>query len=477
MSRLLKSTATVASGEAVAYGVSFLRGVLLARLLSVENFGVAAFLLLLGTFFDLSSRTGFPQLVIRSDNSDRRDFIATLNVFQFGFACLAALLSILFIYLYGSINWSMDPKVGIFPLFFLVSLPLLKGLENLDFRRFPRKRRFFPIVLLEFLSQLASLACVYPSILIFGDYRAAIACIIVKYAVTTLGTHLLAEESYRWGFKWNYFTEVYSFCWPMFTNSLIMILVTQGDQLLVAKLFSSEVLGQFAAAASLVLVPANLLISSISSSFLPHLRQESTDQGRLLSSYLSVNSLFLVLTIGYLSVQILVIAPLTPILYGPAFSGASVFVVFLSMMTSIRMLRVPPAILSLTFGDSKNQLITNLIRFAFFGPTVLLVSRFNYALLIPLMAVLAEVVCFSSAVARASLSLKHRLPGSALSVVAVMLVGVTSAGLLHSSIFFDGLTARLFSGGVLAILLTGTFAMSIREVRSRLVSVIGRIIS
>lgn len=88
--RVLKGSAVLSAGEAAAYGCSFLRNMILARLLTKADYGVAAALSLVISMLEFTGKMAVSQLVVQDKEGDRPEFMATAHLVQFVVALVSA---------------------------------------------------------------------------------------------------------------------------------------------------------------------------------------------------------------------------------------------------------------------------------------------------------------------------------------------------------------------------------------------------
>lgn len=81
-------------GQVLSYGLSFARSVLLARLLTKADFGLAAMFGMTLSILEIAGRMSFGQQIIQSKDGDTESFQATSQAFQSVLVTFQALLLI-----------------------------------------------------------------------------------------------------------------------------------------------------------------------------------------------------------------------------------------------------------------------------------------------------------------------------------------------------------------------------------------------
>lgn len=352
----LRGSALLMAGEGIGYAASFVRNSLLARQLSKADFGIAATFALIILLFEFSAKMGVSQLVVRDGDGDEPEFIASAHVVLFvvGLAsalCIASAtgpLSILF-GLSGQ-RWAI---------LLLAAVPLMRGLEHLDARRFERQLRFAPSLLVETLPQVVTAMAAWPAAAWLGDYRAVLVLLLAKGAASCAGSHFVSRSPYRWRLNWNYVVRIGEFGWPLLINGFLMFGVLQGDQFLVASSYAMADLGPYAAAVALTMAPTFIFGRVFNSVMLPVLAKVQHDPVIFAQRYRKVLAVVTLFAVTAGVGAIVAGEALMLLVYGPKYAGAGVLLGWLSAANAFRNVRIAPALAALAKGDSRNQMISN----------------------------------------------------------------------------------------------------------------------
>ena len=267
--RLFRGAWVLTLGGVASFALSFLRNLILARLLSKADFGVAALFASALAMLESASRVPFGQQVVQAPAGDSRRFRDTAHTFQVGLALFGALLLAGFAAVGAGFFAKLDATWAIWA---LALVPVARGLENLDMFREQRRFNQTPGVLCEFVPQLVVTLAAWPLVLWLRDYRAVLCILVAKPLLGTIMTHLVAYEPYGLAWHRGYLRSMVRFGWPLQLNGLLMFASQQADQFLVAGLLSKEELASYALAFSLVSVPwvifvqpaASLMLSVLS---------------------------------------------------------------------------------------------------------------------------------------------------------------------------------------------------------------------
>jgi len=354
--KAVRGSFQLAFAEGVAAAASFVRNMILARMLTKADFGIAATFSLILTLIEFSAKLGVARFVVRDKEGNDPDFIAAAHLMQFAGAALSAAaiaaLAVPLSRLFGLPNQAAAIAL-------LALAPLLRGLEHLDVRRYERDLRFGPSLLVEAVPQVLITLAAWPVTAWFGDYRALLVLLLAKAFFCTIGTHVLKERPYRWQIHRAYISRMWRFGWPLIINGFLLFGVLHGDQLLVATFYSMADLGAYAAAATLNLAPTFFFGRVFNTVALPVLAGVQDDAAAFARRYrqvLAVMTLFAtVCSLG----MILGAEALMQLVYGAKYAGGGPLLAWLAAANGFRNLRIAPALAAIAKGDSENQMRSN----------------------------------------------------------------------------------------------------------------------
>lgn len=354
-------------GGIVGNGASFVRNMILARVLTKADFGIAATFSLVITLLEFSAKLGMARFVVQDKEGAEPGFISTAHLVQFTVAAVSAVLIVgsapLLAHMFGV------PGHGKM-LSALALVAVLRGLQHVDVRRYERDLRFGPSTLVEAVPQIVITLAAWPVAVWLGDFRAVLVLLITKEAASCLVSHLLAERPYRWHWHREYVVRMLRFGWPMLITGLLMFGVLQGDQFFVASFYTMTDLGPYAAAATLTMVPAFFFGRVFNSVALPLLAKVQEDQVAFQQCYQKI--LAVVVAFSAISTAGIVIGaePLMRMVYGAKYAGAGILLAWLAAANAFRNLRMAPSLAALAKGDSHNPMVANLCRLVSLPPAL-----------------------------------------------------------------------------------------------------------
>jgi O-antigen/teichoic acid export membrane protein len=339
--------------------LSLVRNVLVARLISVDDFGIASTFAIVVAFMEMTSNIALDRLIVQARDGEAPFFQATLQAVQAARGALGA--TILFL-----IAGQLAALFGIPEVKFayqtLAVIPLLRGLAHLDMFRLQRNMRFLPFVTVEFSAQFCCTVAAVVLALKFGDYRAMLYALLLQQVVYTATSYVVAKRAYCWAWDRSIVRRIVTFGWPLLINGLLMFGIFQGERIIIGSLIGMSTLGWFSTAFNLTLVAASILGTTLQSLFLPQLAQVQDDKSRFEQLYLvTVQAMLIVgviLTVGFA----LVGGPIFIGLYGEKYAAALPLLTVLAALQATRLARTGPSIVAMAKAETSNPLIANLLR-------------------------------------------------------------------------------------------------------------------
>ncbi|OWK32472.1 oligosaccharide flippase family protein [Sphingomonas mucosissima] len=356
---MLRSGAMVLVANVVDVAAVLIRNIILARLLPVEQFGLAATFSILMTMIETFQNVGLNRLVVQDARSDDPAFVGRLHGAQIAVGLVAAPLLAALAYPFALIMGTP----GMTAAYLLLALvPLANAFVNLETFRMQRQGRFGPQVLRSMLSQPVGLLAVFPAYWWLGDHRAALVAIIAQQSAAMLLTHVNVRPIFRIAFDRAVMRAVAAFGWPLIVNGLLMFAILNGDRIIVLHRFGPAALGWFSAVVMLTLTPANLIVKSLQTITLPALSRTAGEAGAFQRIYDGGSNATAVAALAAVLGSLLFGHVVIALLFGSKFMPAAAFLAPLACMNALRLLRAMPAIAAMAHGETRNPLYANLVR-------------------------------------------------------------------------------------------------------------------
>jgi O-antigen/teichoic acid export membrane protein len=370
--RAAKGGLWVGVGNVVVYAASFVRNMILARLLSKADFGIAATFGLVLTLMEFTAKIGIGRFVVQDKEGNEPGFIASAHLVQ---ACAAGISAVLIVagapvlaQWFGIVNHA-------WALMLLALVAVFRGLEHADVRRYERELRFAPSTAVDTIPQVIITLAAWPVAVWLGDFRAVLVLLLAKSGLGCVLSHFLGERPYRWAWHRERLARMLRFGWPLLVTGFLMFGVMQGDQFFVATFYTMSDLAPYAAAAALAYAPSFLFGGILSSILLPLLSRVQDDLPLLRRRYAQAVALVTLVSAVTNVGMIVGGEALMQLAYGSKYTGSGIILAWLSAGVAFRNLRVAPAIAALARGDSQNQMISNGWRVAALIPLLALALR------------------------------------------------------------------------------------------------------
>ena len=329
---MLRKALIIFSGNSASFALLFARNLIIARMISVADYGIAATFAMAMAVVEMASAFGLQQQIVQSKQGDDPRFQAALQAFQLmrGVAAAAALFA-----LSGPLARFMGIPEVIWAYQLLAVVPVLNALVHFDIHRLNRHMRFGPKILTGILPNFGSLLLIWPLAHLFGDWQIMLWAILAQAALMAVTSHLVAERPYRLVWDRTILAEAFRFGWPLLINAMLMFLVFQGDKLIVGNALGMEALAIFSMGVTLTLTPTLVMAASVQNLLLPRLSQvdRTTVAGRAHFDRLGRASL----QIGVLNGSVLV-------------------------LHALRLFKSSPGLVALACGHSSNSMISNMPR-------------------------------------------------------------------------------------------------------------------
>jgi O-antigen/teichoic acid export membrane protein len=357
--RLIRGGVWLTAGNALSAGASFLRNIAIARLVSVEDFGIVVLLSMTLSIVETVSNIAIDRLLVQAPDGDDAELQAAAHVLQVvrgllgGAVVYLLATSVAVLFKVPQVTWAFQV---------LALVPAIRSFSHLDTVRFQREMHYKPTFWVDAFPQAVSLAIAVPLAYWLRDYSAIVWTMLVQAMVQLTITHVLASRPYRWAWHPKMMRRILSFGWPLLANGLLMFAILQGDKAIIAIAFSPEVVGWYGAAFMLTMAPAMLVGSVIQSLLLPVLARYQTNLKEFSFRYEQVvqacMAVGLMTAIGFT-----IFGPeLLVMLFGSPYRQGTEVVILLGLTQGIRIAKAGQFIPSIALARTKDPLISNLAR-------------------------------------------------------------------------------------------------------------------
>jgi O-antigen/teichoic acid export membrane protein len=340
---------------------------ILARILTETDFGVAATFAMVVTFLEALSNFAADKIIVQAKEGQTLSFQATAQLLRVIRGLISGGLILL---LAGSVATQFNVPEAAWAFRSLALIPILAGLFHLDIERLQKEMDFGLYAMVYGGSNLLVTLLAYPLAIWFKDWRAMLFLLLLREFLLTIGTHVLAKRPYRFHWDRNIVKRIYKFGTPLILNSFLMALFLQGDRYLIGSAeknfpqsgLNLKDLGVYFAAISLVIAPVRVFGTLASNFLLPLLSEVQEDEKRFTHRYrlcsLPPALVGAIVAFGFGSVG----GPLVALVFGERYERAGDFVGLLALALAMRLLRVVPTIASMAKARTKELMFANIVR-------------------------------------------------------------------------------------------------------------------
>ena len=355
---MLSKVLLILSGNAGAALLTLLRNLLVTRLISVEDYGIAATFAVVMAMVEVVSAFGLQQQIIQSKTDDPK-WQAALQGFQVLRAAVSA--AILFIFAPQIAGFLGVPEVT-WAYQVLAIAPLMNGIVHLDIYRLNRNLVYKPMVLSQTLPALISLLMIFPLSWVFDDWQVMLWAVVAQWVLMAGISILVAERRYELRLERETIAGAVRFGWPLLINNVLLFAALNGEKMIVGREIGMESLAIFAMGFTLTLTPTLVVARSAQSFFLPQLSAvQDEDEAFQPLARTTIEANFLNGLITVLAI-ILVGGPFVMIVLGEKYAPLIPLLVWLAVLQALRTFKIGGATVGLARAQTENAMISNIPR-------------------------------------------------------------------------------------------------------------------
>lgn len=416
---MLKKAFMLVSGNAFGSALLLVRNLLIARLVSPEDYGIASTFAVAMSIVEMLSYLGLNQMIVVDRDGDDPHVQKAMQGFQLlrGVTSSLILLAIAIPYArflgVEHVAWAYQV---------IAFIPLVNGLQHFDMHRLKRHLNFRPWIMTQAIPPLVSVLALWPLALIYGDYRLMLVSLFIQSGAMVLLSHLTAERRYGLSFDFALIRRATVFGWPLLLNGILLFGVFNGERLIVGRELGMSQLAVFSMAITLTLTPTLVLAGATQSLFLPQLTA-ARDRNEAFRWY-GTAAVEAGLAIGVVLILGIVLlgGPVIHLLLGPKYAAILGILVPMAVMQAARVAKTGGSTVALAKERSGNAAAGNLIRVLSLPVSWLALIRTGDVMAVIYIALVAELagylVSIRLAARRTGLPLSPLVLPSALSTLA-----------------------------------------------------------
>ncbi len=356
---MLKSVLLLLSGNAFASLLLLVRNLVVARLISPEDYGIASTFAIAMAIVEITANLGLQQLIVQDKDGDDPKLQAGLQ----GFQVLRGAFSTVFLF---AIAQPLADFLGVPDVAWAYQIlsiqPLLLALYHFDMHRLRRQMRFMPSIMVDVMPALVSLLLVFPLVKIYDDYRLMLWALLAQAFVGLITSHWVAERKFELNLQRDIIKRSIGFGWPLFINGALLFVMMNGEKMVVGRELGMVPLAMFAMGFTLTLTPTLVVARSMQAFFLTQLSavQDSAEKFRPLSY--TTMEVSILNGIGLILAVVLIGEAFVEVLLGDKFAALVPLMIWFGILHGVRVFKTGCAIVALARAKTENAMIANLFR-------------------------------------------------------------------------------------------------------------------
>lgn len=358
---MFKKLGLLLSGYAASSALFMLRSLIIARLITVSEYGIAATFGMVIAVTEMLSALGLQQQLVQAKDGNDPKLQSALQGFHLLRGTFSAIIIVALAFPVA--NFMRVPQVA--PAYMMLGLyPLIFGFTHYDVFRQSRDMRFGPVVAVNVLPPLISVVSLFVLYFAFADYRIMLAAMLVQAFVYVLVSHLTAHRKYSVRLDRAVITRSMKFGWPLLLNSILLFLVFQGDKTIVGRELGLEALGLLSMGFTLTLAPTLLISKTTQNFFLPQLSKVQSDAIAFAPLARTVVQAVMLVSIALLSIIVVFGGPFVLVILGERYGALPDILILLGVLQTIRVFKAGPTVVAMSQAFTSNAMLANLTRLA-----------------------------------------------------------------------------------------------------------------
>jgi O-antigen/teichoic acid export membrane protein len=357
--KLVKGAGVLTTSRVISYGLSFGRNLILARILSKADFGLASLFWVTLTFMDFTTKMSLSQQIVQSQDGETPEFRNSCHALLGALGLISAVMLVILAWPVASV-FGVPHSAWAFALLGLA--PLGHGFMHLDSYVRQRKLDYVPSVACDLIPQVTITAAAWPLALWLKDFRVMLYLEILRVAIMVSVAHTVATFPYRWAWHGEYLRSMVRFGWPLIASSMLIVVSQHADRALIGACFSMEDLGVYSIAFTLVSIPWFIFAQVSSSLILPVLSRVQGDSIAFRERYRACLEIVACASVITMLPIIMAGEQIVTFFYGSKYQGAGPFVALLGAAFAFRFLRLAAGVASAARADTLNQFWSNIWR-------------------------------------------------------------------------------------------------------------------
>lgn len=320
-SKTIKGSFWSAIDNVAQYGVGFIVSIILARLLSPDDYGLLGIIGIFTVVCNAIINGGFSSALIRKKNVSDKDYNTTFIVNLIASVILYAIL-----FVSAPLIAKFFNREELVSLTRVSSLAMVIGaLAIVQHTRLTKRIDFKTQTKITFVSSIVSgVVGITLAILNFGVW-ALVVQMLTSQILSTILLWIYNHWTPKLDFNKNSFHELFGFGWKMMVSGILDSLWTQLNQVVIAKFYNTATLGQYSRADHYSQLFSSNLTSVIQRVTYPVLSEIQDDKERMVAAYRKVIKLTMFFTFSSMFALGAIAEPLIHCMIGEKWHEAATY--------------------------------------------------------------------------------------------------------------------------------------------------------
>lgn len=355
--KTIKAMAWSGSLQSLAQLANFLLGIVLARLLTPNDFGLVAMILVFVSFADILTNFGLSSALIQKKDLSQKHYVSS-----FWFNVIVGLILTLLLYFCSEsiAQFYNSPKVEyiskwlsvVFILGAISAVPRAILSKNLEHKK---------IALIEFLassiSGIVAVICAIKGL----SYWSLVVLYLTRYSFRTIAIYVASGLKINFFISIKYLKELFSFSAFVFSTQCLRKAAVQADKVLIAKFVDTVTLGLYSTAHQFMAVPTKNVSQVVASVMFPAFSSIQNDKARIANIYLKAIAVIGLITFPSLLGIALVAPYFIEIVFGEHWLAMTPYLRFFCLMGIFTSVASISGTIYLSLNKASLQLKVNLI--------------------------------------------------------------------------------------------------------------------
>ena len=362
--QLLKGGATLMVGEIVVQVCGLLRNFIVARVISPDQFGIAAALAMSVSLVEMISEFGVGRFLTRIPDEDGEAWLSVAHGISILRGCLGGVLLVL---LAGPIAALMNMPEAAWAFRTVGLIPMIRGVGHFHIWLAQRELRFKALVVCQAAPQVLLLLVAYPVAVWLNDFRALLVLLIANAAISAVLSHLVAPTPYKLAYDREKFRQLLVFGLPLLGDGILMFVVLHGERIVIANNYGTALLGTYSAAFLLAWTPAAILGRIGLSLGVPQLASLKQNRPSRNRQYAAGIQLLAAPALGMALLFAFAGPEFVSTIFGRDYALSAAFAAWLGVGQALRILRTFPTVVAIAEGFPLSAMLGNSARAAGVG--------------------------------------------------------------------------------------------------------------